>query len=609
EPPATFEPLLAGSWRWRDVNALRFEPSGGFPIASQYAVTLITERLLGENQVFAGETRLTVRTDQFLVETVEVTEEPVLDGESQVVLRGEIRFNYAVDPQTLAPLITLRDGAAEGGKVEVSLENTYWTRPGIGFRTGPIRKASQEREVELVVDASLTPSEGNVPLGQDFVEKLPIGSKDKLAVREVRSFPGEKESRIEVVFSSPLTTAAARPYVAVEPKVDFRLSASRNRLALTGPFKPGASYKLKLGKGLPAADQAVLQEASETAVRLSDLDASADFESQGLFLSAEGPRAVAIETVNVQKVTVSVDRVYRNNLFSLIEYGGQLSTDSTYSGDRVDRSLGDRLASNDLEIKGQRNRSVTTVVPLAEMLKGKEPGLYRVLLSRPGDWQAQQRWVLITDLGAVAKQGEGDFLVWAASSRTLAPASGARVKLISDQNQTLGEGVTDASGLWRLGDPQALEKGRPFLVTVEKGRDFTFLYLDRMGIDTAGLDVAGAQPRGSGYTAYLYGERDLYRPGETLEGVALVRSNDLTNPPAMPAVLRHRDPQGRVLGNQRLSLDGRGLGEMSLELPAYSLTGAHTLDLLVAEKVIGSYRFQVEEFIPDRIQVAIEPAA
>ena len=29
--------------------------------------------------------------------------------------------------------------------------------------------------------------------------------------------------------------------------------------------------------------------------------------------------------------------------------------------------------------------------------------------------------------------------------------------------------------------------------------------------------------------------------------------------------------------------------------------------MLAAERVVGSYRFQVEEFVPDRIRVDIEP--
>ncbi len=88
------------------------------------------------------------------------------------------------------------------------------------------------------------------------------------------------------------------------------------------------------------------------------------------------------------------------------------------------------------------------------------------------------------------------------------------------------------------------------MITVEKGEDFTFLQFDQMQIDTTGLDVGGAEAAGEGYTAFLYGERDLYRPGETAKGLALVRDGSLQVPPAMPAMLRHRDPQGRGAGDR-----------------------------------------------------------
>jgi hypothetical protein len=53
-PPATIEPALGSSWKWKDTNALRFQPSGGFPVASEYRIDLIPERLLKEGQVFSG---------------------------------------------------------------------------------------------------------------------------------------------------------------------------------------------------------------------------------------------------------------------------------------------------------------------------------------------------------------------------------------------------------------------------------------------------------------------------------------------------------------------------------------------------------------------------
>ena len=219
-----------------------------------------------------------------------------------------------------------------------------------------------------------------------------------------------------------------------------------------------------------------------------------------------------------------------------------------------------------------------------------------------------QRWLLLTDLGVVAKQGRDEMLVWVSSLHDLGAVAGAKVTLLSDQNQKLGEGRTDEAGLWRLNRLTVAEDVHPYLLTIERGDDFTFLLLDQMAVDTTGLDVGGAASAGAGYNAFLYGERDLYRPGETARGLAVVRKGDLAPPAAMPALLRHRDPQGRELELQRIAIDGRGLADFSLDLADASATGNHTLELEVAEKVIGRYPFQVEEFVPDRIKVEIDPA-
>ena len=248
-------------------------------------------------------------------------------------------------------------------------------------------------------------------------------------------------------------------------------------------------------------------------------------------------------------------------------------------------------------------------MPVGRYVDDEEPGLYRVLVARPDQWRASQRWLLITDLGAVAKQAPGEVLVWVSSTDSLAPVSRARVTLVSDQNQEIGAGWTDEQGLWRFRDADKLEQHRPYLLTIEKGGDFTFVMLDRMAIDTAGLDVGGAPPAGDGYTAYLYGERDLYRPGETLEGLAVVRDGRLQAAPAMPALLRHRDPRSLEIETRTVSVDRRGLAPFDLDLPAWALTGNHSLELEVGEKTIGTYGFQVEEFIPDRIKVEIDSGA
>jgi uncharacterized protein YfaS (alpha-2-macroglobulin family) len=600
--PGTLEPALGGTWKWRDTNALRFQPSGGFPVASEYRIDLIPERLLKEGQVFSGDTTVLVKTDQFLVEGVDVVEEPALEGKGKVVYRGEIRFNYPVNPETLVSRIRLDDPRAPK-PLQVTLE-TSWENPVIGFRTEAVQKEKDERTVRLVIGADMTPASGNAPLGEDFIREIPVGSSTRLAVRGVESTPGLRESTIKVSFSSPVSAALAEPYLKITPQTRFRLAADRNELLITGELRPGSSYKLSIGQGMPAADDAVLAVAYEADVQLADLEPTVGFQSQGMFLSATGNRTVNVESVNLPRVRMTIDRVYRNNLFFLFQYGGFFEDEYGWVGE-LQHSLGDRLKEVNLDMAGGRNQRQVTPLTLDRYVDTSAPGLYRVSVGKPDDWEAAQRWLLLTDLGVVAKKAPGEILVQVSSFRDLAPIEGALVTLVSDQNQPLGQGRTDGSGIFRLRDAKALAKGTPYLLTVERGEDFTFLLLDTMRVDTAGLDVGGAEAAGQGYQAFLYGQRDLYRPGEQLQGLAIVRDGSLQIPPAMPTLLRHRDPQGREMGTQRVRSDARGLAPFALQLPAYALTGPHTLEMVVAEKVIGQYRFQVEEFVPDRIGVEI----
>ncbi|HEY2292848.1 MAG TPA: alpha-2-macroglobulin [Thermoanaerobaculia bacterium] len=602
--PAKIEPGLGGSWKWQTTNALRFQPSGGLPVASEYRVMLDPARIVHEGQVFSGDTELTVKTDKFLVEEVTVAEEPALEGKAKVVYRGEIRFNYPVEPETLAPLVKLVDSEAPK-PIGVKLEIDYRSKV-VGYSTEPVQKKREERKIRLTIASSLTPAQGNAPLGEEYVKEIEVGSSTKLSVRGVEAVPGPHESTIKVTFSSPISAAVAEKYVKLDPAVPVRLAAERNELSITGEMEPGSTYSLSIGKGMPATDEAVLQEDYKDDVELPDLEPSVGFQSQGMFLWNQGQHAVALEAVNSPKVRMTIDRVYLNNLFFLFEYGGFYEDEYGYAGE-LNHALGDRLKEVNLNVGGRKNKKRVYPLDLDKYIKTKEPGLYRVSVSKPDDNQANQRWLLLTDLGAVAKRGPGQFLVWVSSIKDLSPVADARVTLISDQNQTLASGRTDSSGVWRTDEAKALAKGTPYMVTIEKGDDFSFLLLNQMTVDTTGLDVGGAEPPGEGYQAFLYGERDIYRPGEKLQGLAVVRDGALHVPPSMPALLRHRDPQGRELEVRKVTTGDKGLSPFELDLPAYSLTGPHTLELEVAQKIIGQYRFQVEEFVPDRISVTIVP--
>ena len=605
-PPVELTPHTGGIWSWNAANVLRFTPTHRLAPATRYEIALVTDRLLGEGRTLLGEPRLEVETDAFQVERVIAHEEPVANEEHRVRLRGELRFNYAVEPRELAPLLELRDPDGPGSEAPaIELEIAYASQV-IGWRSAPVEKGAAERELVLSIGASLTPAEGNVSLAADWSRTLPLGSRGVLAVRGVQARPGEDASTLEIELSSAVDLALAQEHLQVEPAVKYRASARRNRLVLSGDFAPGATYRVALREGLRSRDGAVLRTSYREDITLPDLPIAARFHGEGMFVSARGARRIGIETMNLSEITVTIDRVYRNNVLYLVQQRGHRVFNHRGYG-RIDRVFGDRIVEKKLRIEGTRNETQHTEISLDDWIEESEPGFYRIALRREGSYRQEQRWLLITDLGLVAKRGRGDLLVWTSSFEDLAPIRGAKVRLVSDQNQQIAQGRTDPRGVLHFtGLEEHFADHRPAYVLVERGRDWSFLALDRTRIETAGLDVQGAADSPHGYDALLYGERDLYRPGETARGVAIVRDRDLRVPPDMPLLLRHKDPLGQVRSTQRIEFGEQGAAEWSLVLEETSFTGAHGLELVIGEDVVGRYRFQVEEFVPDRIAVEIE---
>ncbi len=604
--PAAIEPAAPGKWTWVSPYMLRFEPKDGFTQAVQYTLTLKPEAFLAKPQVLEGGQTLTAAYGTFEVVRLTAHLEPAPEGKAMVVVRGEAAFNRSVDPKALADHIQLVDpGQMDGKPVAVSLTTSYPSKK-IEFVSDPVEKTPKQRDVKVVISPGFKPEKGDISLAKEAVAVVPVVLDPHLRVKEVKAASEEGSSTIRIALSTPVEPdeeTAGR--ITIDPEVESELSADGGELVLSGPFEPGRNYAIALEKGLTAADGAVLDQTFSRTVHIPDLEPSVDFQDQGVFLSRNGYKNMAVKSVNTNAANLSIDRIYLNNLFPLFstEYS---AFEDEFGGEVINSSLGDRIYNDRIPLPYKSNSVQVTPVNLEKYVQGQTPGLYRVALTVPGKFEGFQRFVLITDIGIVAKHGLDDFLVWAASYTNLAPIAGATVRILSYQNQELASGVTDGQGLFRAKiSPQLMADKRPYLIVVEKGNDTSFLLYDRFRVDTTGLDVSGAVIPASGYTAFLYGERDIYRPGETLEGAAIVRDTRLGVPPSMPVTIRLSDPQGRKLGEQAAVTGAEGLVTLRQALPAQSLTGAYALEVSTGETVIGQYHFQVEEFVPDRIHVDV----
>ena len=116
--------------------------------------------------------------------------------------------------------------------------------------------------------------------------------------------------------------------------------------------------------------------------------------------------------------------------------------------------------------------------------------------------------------------------MFARSLESAAPLDGIKVQLIARNNEILGSGISDASGMvtFDAGLLRGSDGLAPAVLTASNAdkSDFVFLDLTRAGFDLSDRGVTG-RPSPEGVDVYAWTERGVYRPGEEVHVSALAR--------------------------------------------------------------------------------------
>src|SRR5690606_10734760 len=150
------------------------------------------------------------------------------------------------------------------------------------------------------------------------------------------------------------------------------------------------------------------------------------------------------------------------------------------------------------------------------------------------------RNLLASNLGLLAKQGSDNKLhVVATHLRNAQSAGGVEVEVFNYQQQRIGKGVTDAGGMLTL----PLD-GAGFYLTARRNDDRGYLKLSRgLALPTSQFDAGGVQVRHA-VKGHLYGERDVWRPGDEMYLTFVLEDREDILPDKHPVTLELYDPRG-----------------------------------------------------------------
>ncbi len=149
------------------------------------------------------------------------------------------------------------------------------------------------------------------------------------------------------------------------------------------------------------------------------------------------------------------------------------------------------------------------------------------------------------------------------------------------------------------------------LLTASSQRgDFTTLALDAPGLDLGDLDVKGRTPPGA-LDAFLWTDRGIYRPGETLHLGTLLRDRDAHAVPKAPLTVHLIRPDGIEVDHFAVNLDRAGGGTLDIHIPDNAYSGDWTVWAgSVGKEQLGSLTVSVQDFVPPRLEAKLAvPAA
>ena len=416
--------------------------------------------------------------------------------------------------------------------------------------------------------------------------------------------------RICVNFSEDLVTSGVDYSTFVQlPEPGLTVAFDGYRQLCVEGVQHGSRYTLTLREGLPAADGQSMAKSVPISAYVRDRSPGVRFPGRGYVLPRTGDAAIPVETVNTDKLDLTLFRVTDRNLLRALQNGYFGLPMAEYQEIYFDGEIGAEIWNGSATVGQEVNRDVTTRLPLDAAIAGQTAGIYALRATVPGvdpyvvpaGWQ----WFVVSDLGLTTLSGVDGLHVFVRSLGTAGAKAGIAVELLSKANEILGTVQTDAQGYARFdaGLLRGAGGASAAMVVAREGEaDVAFLSLTDPEFDLSDRGVEGREAAPP-VDVFLTTDRGAYRAGETVYATALARDAQAGAVPGLPLTAVLFRPDGVEYSRQLVEDGGQGGHVFALPIAGAAPRGVWRLEVLADQQdaALAAQTFLVEDFLPERI--------
>ncbi|MFY7697988.1 MAG: alpha-2-macroglobulin family protein [Legionella sp.] len=431
--------------------------------------------------------------------------------------------------------------------------------------------------------------------------------------------PGEVSPRL-LALSTPLAIQAIPSNSNFSTLHNFKFHSQSTRYLY-----------IKIDKGARAFGDFELSRDYEAVLKVPEYPREISFIHKGSLLALGGEQKLSVLVRGVPSVQFSFARILPDNINHLVtqtngDFNNPLFINQSFDERDISEIYHEVRNFDVSDLGKQQYTAVDFSKYLSKASNLAGPGPHGLFLLRAKGWDPSARqWldveskrlILLTDLALIVKNNKDsthDVFVQSISQGT--PQANVKVSVLGKNGLSVLTRSTDAEG--RVSFPNLndymFSASEPVAYLATQGSDVSFIpynntqrELQYSRYDVGGIYSLDQDPHN--LTAYLFSDRDLYRPGESIH-VGMIIKQGYVQPEASGLALQATvvDPRGTTIYDRKLTLNDLGYLSLDFSTDAAAPTGQYLVNLYISKdnhptSQLGSLNIQVADFQPDHLRI------
>ena len=436
------------------------------------------------------------------------------------------------------------------------------------------------------------------------------------------------EPRIVIEFSQELEEKNLDGFVKLTPEISHKILKDKNRIIIMGNFKIGEKYDIEILKDLKDKNGKNLKENYKKTISFKEIEPKLSFSNDGIILPSVNNKKIAFKSINVKKVNVKVKKIYENNFTQFLQEFVFKGNGNIFDYQVEDNfyKVGDVIFKKDYELNYEKNVWHQNEIVLDGFLDNKGLFLLEISFDENGidylfpenieEWQKYSlirnngrigKAILLSNTGIIAQKDIEKTTIIAMDILKNTPVEKAKVKIISNNNQILAEGITNSRGEFEF-----LNNDKNMYALVENGEEKSILKFEDSKLSYDGFAVGGAFVSSS-MKNFIYTDRGIYRPGDEINLAMIIRNDSKNFPDDHPIKINVYSPRGKKVVEDEIIKNGKnGFYTWKFKTNLDSETGIWKIEVQVGDskfikdisiETIVPYKIKVDTKVPEKIDL------